>query len=167
MKDTVKEFLESYEFEDTDNEELTVDDLDFFDDEENGIDEGAAPEPDDDFDYAEFSEYFDDDYTDTIGESAGIEFTENVKTDLFAEIHKNSLKESKALPGGNLDSKETTDYEKWLEKIHTKQDKAKVNEDEKWAPKLFDKECSENGYHDWEGKKLNSVKDFVKQYNKK
>lgn len=95
-------------------------------------------------------------------------YNESIPEELFAEIHKNAkLKESRALPGGNLDSKEVTDYEKWLEKIHTKQDKAKVKEDENWAPKLFDKECSENGYHDWEGNKLSSVKEFVKQfYNK-
>ena len=92
-------------------------------------------------------------------------YNESIPEGLFAEIQKNAkLKESRALPGGNLDSKEVTDYEKWLEKIHTKQDKAKVKEDENWAPKLFDKECSENGYHDWEGNKLSSVKEFVKQF---
>lgn len=102
---------------------------------------------------------------------------ESTKTGLFAEIYKNAklkgsldksnLLESKALPGGNLDSGEVTDYEKWLEQLHNKQDKAKEKEDPNWAPRLFDKECSENGYHDWEGKKLKSVQEFVKQYNSK
>lgn len=155
MEGSVKKFLENYN-------------------EEENLEEKTA----EDTDYAVFADYFDDEADLPVDEEPNAEEIqedflnqcfESVKSDLFAEIHNNAqkLKESIALPGGNLDSGEVTDYEKWLEKLHTKQDKAKVNEDEKWAPKLFDKECSENGYHDWDGKKLSSVKEFVKQYNKK
>lgn len=124
---------------------------------------------DDDEDEDDDDEDYDDEYEDDYGFDNVDIWDESISKALFAEIHKNAtkLKESRALPGGNLDSKEVTDYEKWLEKIHTKQDKAKAKEDPNWAPKLFDKECSENGYHDWEGNKLSSVKEFVKQFYKK
>lgn len=113
--------------------------------------------------YEEFAVVFEDNNEEKVEK-----YNEAIPEGLFAEIQKNAkLKESRALPGGNLDSKEVTDYEKWLEKIHNKQDKAKTKEDPNWAPKLFNKECSENGYHDWEGNKLSSVKEFVKQFYKK
>lgn len=147
------------EYEECDNYEYFSDA--FYDDDDDD-DEDEDYDYDDEYD--DESEYYDDYGFDNVDI-----WDESISKALFAEIHKNAtkLKESRALPGGNLDSKEVTDYEKWLEKIHTKQDKAKVKEDENWAPKLFNKECSENGYHDWEGNKLSSVKEFVKQFYKK
>lgn len=63
-----------------------------------------------------------------------------------------SVRESRALPGGMLDSKEKTDYENDLLKHQEAQDKAKdKKDDENLNAFLFDKECGENGNHEKDG----------------
>lgn len=111
-----------------------------------------------DIDYAAENDYADD--FDFMGES---------KEAVFADIRKNAqaMRESRALPGGNLDSKEKTEYENWLEKLHKNIDKNKSKEDDNWAPKLFNTDCADNGYHDWNGNPLKKPTDFAKNENKK
>lgn len=136
-------------------------------------------------DYGEDAEYLDDDYEDDIDIDGDIDYAvddiaENAydddfdfmgesKNDMFKEISKNAkvMRESRALPGGNLDSKEKTEYENWLEKLHKNLDKNKSKEDENWAPKLFNSDCADNGYHDWDGNPLKKPTDFAKNENKK
>lgn len=57
---------------------------------------------------------------------------------------------SRALPGGMLNSKEKTEYENWLEKLHKKIDEVKPEKDSCSMP-LMDKECGENGCHNYDG----------------
>lgn len=63
-----------------------------------------------------------------------------------------AVRESRALPGGMLDSKEKTDYENDLAKHQEAQDAAKdKKDDENLNAFLFDKECGQNGNHEKDG----------------
>ena len=57
---------------------------------------------------------------------------------------------SRALPGGMLNSKEKTEYEDWLEKLHKKIDSIKPEKDTCSMP-LMDSECGANGCHNYDG----------------
>lgn len=62
---------------------------------------------------------------------------------------KDSMNESRALPGGMLNSGQKTDYENGLEKRADAFDKAKSGDYEGY-PTWFDKICGENGNHNYE-----------------
>jgi hypothetical protein len=57
---------------------------------------------------------------------------------------------SRALPGGMLNSKERTEYEDWLEKLHKEIDAIKPEKDTCSMP-LMDSECGANGCHNYDG----------------
>ena len=57
---------------------------------------------------------------------------------------------SRALPGGMLNSKERTEYEDWLEKLHKEIDAIKPEKDACSMP-LMDSECGANGCHNYDG----------------
>lgn len=57
---------------------------------------------------------------------------------------------SRALPGGMLNSKEKTEYEDWLEKLHKEIDAIKPEKDTCSMP-LMDSECGANGCHNYDG----------------
>ena len=57
---------------------------------------------------------------------------------------------SRALPGGMLNSKEKTEYEDWLEKLHKEIDSTKTKIDSCPMP-LMDNECGKNGCHNYDG----------------
>lgn len=57
---------------------------------------------------------------------------------------------SRALPGGMLNSKEKTEYEDWLEKLHKEIDSIKPEKDSCSMP-LMDSECGANGCHNYDG----------------
>lgn len=67
------------------------------------------------------------------------------------------LNESRALPGGMLNSKEHTEYEDWLEQLHKKIDKNKTEKDSCPMP-LFDSEGSSNGCHNDDGSLIEDKK---------
>lgn len=58
--------------------------------------------------------------------------------------------ESRALPGGMLNSKEKTEYEDWLEKLHKDIDSIKPDKDTCSMP-LMDAECGAPGCHNYDG----------------
>lgn len=64
------------------------------------------------------------------------------------------IRESRALPGGMLNSEEKTAYEDFLRERHLKQDKVKAKEFGKNKLGLYDDECGENGWHNWDGTKI-------------
>lgn len=70
------------------------------------------------------------------------------------------LNESRALPGGMLNSEEHTAYEDWLRDRHQKQDKVKAKEYGKNKLGLYDDECGENGWHNWDGTKIERKRKF-------
>lgn len=57
---------------------------------------------------------------------------------------------SRALPGGMLNSKERTEYEDWLEKLHKEIDAIKPEKDTCSMP-LMGSECGANGCHNYDG----------------
>ena len=64
----------------------------------------------------------------------------------------NKFKESRALPGGMLHSKEKTEYEDWLEKLHKELDNAKKdNHKDTCSMPLMDSEAGANGCHNYDG----------------
>lgn len=65
-----------------------------------------------------------------------------------------AIRESRALPGGMLNSEEKTAYEDFLRERHLKQDKVKAKEFGKNKLGLYDDECGENGWHNWDGTKI-------------
>ena len=65
-----------------------------------------------------------------------------------------NMRESRALPGGMLNSEEKTAYEDFLRERHLKQDKVKNKEYGKNKLGLYDDECGENGWHNWDGTKI-------------
>ena len=76
---------------------------------------------------------------------------EHMLGDRVNDIHDENvgqMKESRALPGGNLSSEEKTDYENWLAERQKKHDKAKKDETV-WS--LMNAEAGENGYHEYDG----------------
>lgn len=76
---------------------------------------------------------------------------EHMLGDKVNDIHDENvgqIKESRALPGGNLSSEEKTDYENWLVERQKKHDKAKKDETV-WQ--LMNAEAGENGYHEYDG----------------
>lgn len=72
------------------------------------------------------------------------------ESDVWAIPRSKRMKESKALPGGNLDSKETTDYEKTLAE-HNKNRKEKNPIEGNMQEKLKGPDCGANGIHNWDG----------------
>lgn len=72
------------------------------------------------------------------------------ESDVWAIPRSKRIKESKALPGGNLDSKETTDYEKTLAE-HNKNRKEKNPIEGNMQEKLKGPDCGANGIHNWDG----------------
>ena len=70
------------------------------------------------------------------------------------KIIPRAMRESRALPGGMLNSEEKTAYEDFLREKHLKQDKVKAKEFGKNKLGLYDDECGENGWHNWDGTKI-------------
>lgn len=67
------------------------------------------------------------------------------------------IKESRALPGGMLNSKEHTEYEDWLEKLHKDIDKSKENSTKDSCPMpLMNAEAGANGCHNYDGTLMTS-----------
>ena len=60
------------------------------------------------------------------------------------------LEESRALPGGMLNSKEKTEYENWLEKLHKELDNVSESKDTCTMP-LLGKDAGANGCHNYDG----------------
>ena len=70
------------------------------------------------------------------------------------KVMPRAMRESRALPGGMLGSEEKTAYEDFLRERHLKQDKVKAKEFGKNKLGLYDDECGENGWHNWDGTKI-------------
>lgn len=70
------------------------------------------------------------------------------------KVMPRAMRESRALPGGMLNSEEKTAYEDFLRERHLKQDKVKAKEFGKNKLGLYDDECGENGWHNWDGTKI-------------
>ncbi len=94
---------------------------------------------DDDLDYEGFEDFYD--------ENDDFEFEES-------QAMPRAIRESRALPGGMINSEEKTAYEDWLRERHLKQDKVKAKEFGKNKLGLYDDECGENGWHNWDGTKI-------------
>lgn len=86
------------------------------------------------------------------------------KEELFEKIYNDARRvtESRALPGGNLDSKEKTEYEDYLEKKERELDKRKVKNGNQ---ALLDYDGTSNGYHGWDGTEFKKASDYAKKYN--
>lgn|SRR5574344_84100 len=74
-----------------------------------------------------------------------------------------NYKESRALPGGMLNSKEKTEYEDWIESKNKAVDKAKESDNFK-SYGVLDKDCGSNGYHDDEGNEI-KLSDYSKIFS--
>lgn len=70
------------------------------------------------------------------------------------KVMPRAIRESRALPGGMLNSEEKTAYEDFLRERHLKQDKVKAKEFGKNKLGLYDDDCGENGWHNWDGTKI-------------
>lgn len=78
----------------------------------------------------------------------------------MAKYKFTELRESRALPGGKLDSKEKTEYENWLEKKTKENDKKREGDSFKTYG-YMKSDCGENGYHDDEGEPI-KLEDYPK-----
>ncbi len=109
---------------------------------------------------------FDDDYFETSSTLDANDFDERddplygygEDDDLFESTESQAMprkmRESRALPGGMLNSEEKTAYEDFLRERHLKQDKVKAKEFGKNKLGLYDDDCGENGWHNWDGTKI-------------
>lgn len=78
----------------------------------------------------------------------------NKKLPESKKVMPRAIRESRALPGGMLNSEEKTAYEDFLRERHLKQDKVKAKEFGKNKLGLYDDDCGENGWHNWDGTKI-------------